>query len=100
MSVGAPETLFQSELVHFAGQEAAGAHRQGLQVVRISDRPKRAGQQLLFSVSEQAAESRIDLKEPSLVTHERESDGSAVEGVPGAHAFDAGPLLGGLAVAS
>jgi len=73
-------------------QEAAGAHRQGLQVVRISDRPKRAGQQLRFSESEQAAESRVDLKEPSLGTHERESDGSAVEGLAAARTIHTRPL--------
>ena len=80
-----------------APPSAAGARRQGFLVVRIGDGPKCAGQQLLFRVAEQGAESRVDLEESTVGTNERESDGSAVEGVPAARAIHAGPLLGDLA---
>jgi hypothetical protein len=98
-AVGAEKALLQPELVHLAGQESPGMGRQRFQVAWIGHASKCAGQQLLFSVTEQTAEPRVDLEESPFGTNERESDGSGIEGVPAARALDAGHLPGGLAVA-
>jgi hypothetical protein len=62
-AVGAEKALLQPELVYLAGQETAAMPRKRFQVVRIGHGPKCGAQQLLFSVAEQPAESRVDMQE-------------------------------------